>query len=123
MRAPATAIASLVLAASAAGCAQPGSQASKAQAARLSVATGSIATACGYAEELTAFGGRHPKGLGPVEAMAVSGARKLASVYRHDQTDLYQGESIAALVQDTISLLGDCGLPRARSVLLRALHG
>jgi hypothetical protein len=111
----------LAVAASVAGCAQAGTQAPKAQAAKLDVATGRISVACGYAEELTAFGGDHPPQLAWIESIAVSGARKLASVYAQDQNDLYQGESVGAIVNDSISLLHDCGLSPARKVLEQAL--
>jgi hypothetical protein len=114
-------IAAASLATALAGCAQPGTQIPKAQAARLGVATGDISTACGYLEELTAFGGRRGKNLAPIESMAQTGARKLAAVYSHDQTDIYQGDSIGAVLGDGISLLHDCGLPGAVKTLERAL--
>jgi hypothetical protein len=110
-----------VLAVALAGCAQPGTQAPKSQAAKLAVGTGDISTACGYLEELTAFGGRHGKDLAPIESMADAGARKLAAVYAEDQTDSYQGESIGAVLGDSISLLHDCRLTDAERTLDRAL--
>jgi hypothetical protein len=104
-----------------AGCAQAGTpQVSSGEAASIGVATGRIAVACGTAEELRAFGGPHPPGLAGQESIAVSGARKLAEVYRHDHGHIYQGESVGAVLHDTISLLGDCGLGRARRLLRRA---
>ena len=104
-----------------AGCAQPGTQVPEAQAAKLGVGTGDISTACGYLEELTAFGGRKGKNLASIESMAQAGARKLAAVYAHDQTDIYQGDSIGALLGDSISLLHDCGLTGPEKTLERAL--
>ena len=104
-----------------AGCAQPGTSAPAAEAAKLDVATSRISVACGYAEEATAFGGSHPAQLPWIESIAVSGARKLAAVYVGDQSDLYQGESVGAIVNDGISLLHDCGLSGARRVLEHAL--
>ncbi len=82
------------------------------------MATSRISVACGYAEELA---GRHPEQLPWIESIAVSGAHKLAAVYAGDQSDLYQGESIGAIVNDSISLLHDCGLAGARRVLEQAL--
>jgi hypothetical protein len=113
----------IALAVGAAGCHQPGTPAPPGEAAKLDVATSRMSVACGYAAELRAYGNPHPPppGLSYVESIAVSGARKLASVYAHDQTDLYQGESVGAIVNDSISLLGDCRLPGARSVLEGAL--
>jgi hypothetical protein len=110
-----------VAAAALAGCAQPGTSAPPDQAAKLDVATSRISVACGYAEELTAFPGRHAAAQRPwIESIAVSGARKLASVYARDQSDIYQGESVGAIVNDSISLLHDCGLSSARKVLEQA---
>lgn len=114
-------LAGIALAVGAAGCHQPGTPAPPGEAAKLDVATSRMSVACGYAAELRAYGNPHPPGLSYVESIAVSGARKLASVYAHDQTDLYQGESVGAIVNDSISLLGDCRLPGARSVLEGAL--
>lgn len=102
------------------GCAQPGTPAPSAEAAKLDVATGRISVACGYLEELTAFPGRHAPQRPWIESIAVSGARKLASVYAHDQSSIYQGESVGAIVNDSISLLHDCGLSGARKVLEQA---
>ena len=110
-----------MLATALAGCAQPGTQVPKAQAAKLGVGTGEISTACGYLEELTAFGGRKGKNLAPIDSMAQTGARKLAAVYARDQTDIYQGESVGAVLGDSISLLHDCGLTGPEKTLERAL--
>ena len=104
-----------------AGCAQPGTQAPKSQAARLAVGTGDISAACGYLEELTAFGTARGKALASIESMAQTGAHKLARVYASDQTGIYQGDSIGALLGDSISLLHDCGLRQAEQALKQAL--
>lgn len=104
-----------------AGCSHPGTPVPSKESDELDVGTSRISVACGYAEELTATGGPNPKGLSWIESVAVSGADKLASVYASDQTDIYQGESVGAILGDSISLLGDCRLPAARSVLERAL--
>ena len=104
----------------AAGCTQPGTQAPKPEAARLSHATGDISLACGYAEELTAFGGPHPSGLDTQETMGVFGARLLLKVWSHNRTWTYQGETIDQVVRDSISLLGHCGLNHAQQFLRHA---
>lgn len=104
-----------------AGGAQPGTQAPKPQAAKLAVGTGDISVACGYLEELTAFGGREGKDLAAIESMAETGARKLADIYARDQTDIYQGESVGGVLGDSISLLRDCGLSGPATTLERAL--
>lgn len=102
-------------------CAQPGTAVPTKQAAELDVATSRISVACGYEEELTAYQGSNPPGLSAIASIAVSGARKLASVYARDQSDIYQGESVGAIMGDSISLLAGCRLPAARGVLERAL--
>jgi hypothetical protein len=103
------------------GCAPPGTPVQKIQAARLGVATSSISAACGYAWELTAFGGRHPKGLAAQESAAVSAAHKLATVYAHSPSEIYEGESVGSILSDTITLLDECGFPSAKRVLQKAL--
>ena len=114
------AVAAFVLALGA--CAQPGTQVPKPDAAKLDVAAGRISVACGHAEELGAFGGAHPAGLGFIESIAVSGARKLAAVSTRHQSDIYQGESVGGIVHDSVSLLEGCRLPAAQRVLQDALH-
>jgi hypothetical protein len=109
-----------------AGCSQPGTQLPyPGEAAKVGVATERIAVACGYAYQQRAFGGPNPPGLGHLSSIAVSGARKLAGVYSRYQSEIFQGESIGAVVHDSISLLGRCRLPAARRILTRALakHG
>ena len=51
------AVAAAVIGLGLSGCAQPGTQAPRSQAAKLAVGTSDISAACGYLEELTAFGG------------------------------------------------------------------
>lgn len=114
---PLAATISIVLA----GCAQPGTQAPRPEAAKLAVGTGDISTACGYLEERTAFAKAPAKNRAAIEAMAQTGARKLATVYARDQTDIYQGDSIGAVLGDSISLLHDCGLRGAEQTLKQAL--
>jgi hypothetical protein len=116
------ALAALVLALTLGACAQPGTQVPRPDAAKLDVAASRMSVACGYAEELGAFGGSHPRGLAFIESIAVSGARKLAGVFARRQSDIYQGESVGGIVHDSISLLEGCHLSAARKVLERALR-
>jgi hypothetical protein len=104
-----------------AGCAQPGTQVPLSQAPKLSVGTSDISTACGYLEERGAFGEVSRNNLTSLEALAETGAQKLVAVYKTTQTDIYQGDSIGALLGDSISLLHDCGLTKAEKMLERAL--
>jgi hypothetical protein len=115
------ALSALAVALGVAGCLKPGTPVPSKQADQLDVATSRISVACGYEEELTAYGGSHPKALAWIQSIAVSGAQKLAYVYAHDQSDIYQGESVGAIVNDSISLLAGCRLPAARKVLEYAL--
>lgn len=115
----------VALAVASAGCSKPGTPVPSKQSDELDVATSRISVACGYEEELTAASAPSSKALGWIESIAVSGAEKLAFVYARDQTDIYQGESVGAIIGDSISLLAGCRLPAARQVLERALqqHG
>jgi hypothetical protein len=114
--------AAAAIAACVAGCSQPGTTVPyPGEAAKIGVATQRIAVACGYAYQLRAFGGAHPHGLQGVGSIAVSGARKLAHAYSRYQSELFEGESVGAVVHDSISLLEGCGLPRAKRVLTQAL--
>lgn len=115
-----TALIVLALAAGVAGCAKPGTPVSSKTSDELDVATSRISVACGYKEEATATGPADAKLLAWIESIAVSGARKLAFVYARDQTHIYQGESVGAIVGDSISLLAGCRLPAARHVLEQA---
>jgi hypothetical protein len=119
------AAAAAVIAVTLTGCAQPGTQAPRPQAAKLAVGTSDISAACGYREELTAFGGRGGKDLSSITAMARTGAKKLAGVYADDQADIYQGDSVGGVISDAISLLHDCRLTGAERTLEAALraHG
>jgi hypothetical protein len=106
-----------------AGCSQAGTpQVSTKEAAKIGVATSRMTVACGRTGELRAFGGARPRGLAAQESIAVSGARKLAAVYAHDQTHIYQGESVGGLVHESLSLLDNCGLSRAGKLLLAVLE-
>lgn len=108
----------------AAGCSEAGTPyVSLQEAAKIGVATSRITTACGDAEELAALGPPPKRHLGRQESIAISGVRKLAGVYAHDHSHIYQGESVGGVVNDSLSLLRSCGLPSARRALLRAIRG
>jgi hypothetical protein len=92
------------------------------EARKLSTSTSGISTACGVAYQATAFPGAHKKDLEPVEAMASSSARKLASVYTRDQGWIYQGETVHDIVRDALAMLDACGLTKAQNVLAHATY-
>jgi hypothetical protein len=105
------------------GCAEAGTPyVSLQEAARIGVATSRITVACGNAEEMAAFAPPSRRHQAAEESIAISGVRKLAAVYAHDQTHIYQGESVGGVVNDSLSLLKGCGLPSARRALLRAIR-
>ena len=103
-----------------AACSQPGTQAPLASAKKLDEATTAISVSCGYAEQVSAFGGPHAPGLASLDASAAAGARKLAAVDARVPTDVYQGETVNQIVSDSVGLLGDCGLAGAQRTLQRA---
>ena len=115
-------LAVIACAAGVAGCLKPGTPVPSKQSDELDTATSRISVACGYEEELTATGAPDPHELAWIQSIAVSGAQKLAFVYARDQSDIYQGESVGAIVGDSISLLAGCRLPAARQVLEYALE-
>ncbi len=105
-----------------AGCSEAGMPyVSLQEAAKIGVATTRITVACGTADELRAFGKAEPRHLSAEDSIAVSGARKLAAVYRRDQSHIYEGESVGGVVHDSISLLANCHMARARELLVEAL--
>lgn len=89
-------------------------------AKKLDSATSGISTACGLAEQVSAFSGQHGKDLITLEVTAASSGLKLASVYRKNPSWIYQGETVRQIVTDSVSLLGSCGLRGAQAQLKRA---
>jgi hypothetical protein len=116
-RLPACVLAAAVLATA---CGPPQPQPPVSQSNKLGAATGSISTACGEANQVTAFPGDHRRDLMTLEATAGSASRQLAGVYRQHPGWIFQGETVSQLVQDSLKLLGTCGLPQARAVLRAA---
>jgi hypothetical protein len=100
-------------------CAGSASQAPLSQAKKLDVATNGISSACGEAYQVTAFAGEHTRQLKSLSATATQDARKLAGVDRHNSRWVYQGQTVAEIVQDSISTLSSCGLKTAASPLVR----
>ena len=99
-----------------AACGPTPPQAPLPYAKKLDSATSGISTACGLAEQVTAFGGEHGKDLVTLEVTAGSSGLKLASVYRRNPAWIYQGETVRQIE----SVLGSCGLRGARAQLKQA---
>lgn len=104
----------------AAACGPTPPQAPLPYAKKLDSATSAISTACGLAEQVTAFPGQHREDLITLEVTAGSSGLKLASVYRRNPAWIYQGETVRQIVTDSVSLLGSCGLKSAQTELKRA---
>ena len=103
-----------------AGCGALPPQAPLAYAKKLDSATSGISTACGLAYQVTAFPGNHTHDLKTLEATAATDVRKLVTVFRRNRKWIYQGDTIAAISSDAVSMLSSCGLHRAANQLNRA---
>ena len=103
-----------------AACGPTPPQAPLPYAKKLDSATSGISTACGLAEQVTAFGGEHGKDLVTLEVTARSSGLKLASVYRRNPAWIYQGETVRQILADSESLLGSCGLRGTQAQLKQA---
>jgi hypothetical protein len=114
------AVASGVTLALASGCGPTPPQAPLPEAQKLSTSTSDISTACGLAYQSTALDPRARSHLDSIDATAATAARKLAAVYRHNPSWIYQGATVRSIVAQATSTLGACGLHGAKDVLTRA---
>jgi hypothetical protein len=113
------ALAATALAPAFTACGAESPQPPRAYVNKLAVATNGISTAGGNAYRLTTFGGPHAPGLNSLEATASSSAHTLALVDRRNRDWIYLGSTVHRIVSDSVSMLGACGLDRARTRLLR----
>jgi hypothetical protein len=111
------ALAGLTLALATTGCGAKPPQAPLPQARELDYTTSQISSACGEAYQVTAFRGDHRRDLLTLQATAASSARKLRAVYRLNPRWIYQGQSVAAIVSESVARLRECGLGRAAAAL------
>jgi len=119
MRSRALATALLALALSGcAGVAPP--QAPLHYARKLDVSTSDISTACGELYQLTAFPPPPRKDVETLQATASAAVEKLAGVYHRNRNWIYQGASVATIVNQARAMLRGCGLKRAAEELKRA---
>jgi hypothetical protein len=114
-RAPAPAALALALVA----CGATPPQAPLPYAKKLDSATSGISSACGEADQVTAFPGDHRADLVSLEMSAFRSVRKLGSVFARNPAWIYQGETVRQIVHDSSSMLGSCGLHAAQEELLR----
>ena len=87
---------------------------------KINSGTSDISTACGFTLEGSAFPHQHPQ-IAKLESLALTGADDLAGVLHHDQTDLFQGETVRATAESSLALLDQCGLRPAGARLRAAL--
>ena len=105
------------------GCGALPPQAPLAYAKKLDSATSGISTACGGAYQVTAFPGNHTRDLDGLEAAAITDSRKLEKVFYRNRKWVYQGDTVAEIASDGVSMLSACGLHRAAMQLKRATTG
>jgi hypothetical protein len=105
-----------------AGCGPTPPQAPLPQAKKLDEATSGISTTCGLTYQVTQFPGHHEPDLTVLEATASTAANKLASVYARNPKWIYQGETVHAIVQDSLTMLRQCELHNAAQVLTQKTH-
>ena len=110
----------LIAAGAATGCGTLPPQAPFAYAKKLDSATSGISTLCGSAYQVTAFPGNHTRDLDGLEAAAIAYTNKLEKVFRHNRKWVYQGDTIAEISSDAVSMLQSCGLHRAARQLKSA---
>jgi hypothetical protein len=103
----------------AAGCGATPPQAPPAAAAKLDTSLSGISTACGLADQISAFPPTPPAQLASLETTARTAVAKLASVFHANPRWIYQGETVSTITEDAIAMLGSCGLPKARTTLAR----
>jgi hypothetical protein len=99
------------------GCGATPPQAPPRQAAKLDSSLSAISTACGLADQLSAFPPAPPAQLAALEATATRSAAKLASVFHDNPAWIYQGETVRTIVGDSLATLAACRLTQARTAL------
>jgi uncharacterized protein YjiS (DUF1127 family) len=96
----------------AAGCGATPPQAPGPDAYRLNKALSSVSTACGHAYEIRTFS-KGARALAGTERQADKQIPVLARIYRRNPNWVFQGKTVAELVQLSRTYLDDCGLHRA----------
>jgi hypothetical protein len=102
----------LALVALASGCGPTPPQAPGPQAHRLNKALSAISTACGHATEIQEFT-NDAHALTITEHQAQRQIPALARVYRQNPGWIFQGKTVAELVQMSQTYLEECGLHEA----------
>ena len=95
-----------------AGCGPTPPQAPGPQAHQLNEALSQISTACGHAAEVQAFTNDR-RSIATLEHQAASQVPTLARIYKQNSAWIFQGKTVAQLVQMSRTFLDECGLHRA----------
>jgi hypothetical protein len=95
-----------------AGCGPTPPQAPGPQAHRLNNALSAISTACGHAAEIQAFS-NDKRALTITERQAQRQIPAIVRVYRQNSAWVFQGKTVAELVQMSVTYLDECGLHQA----------
>jgi uncharacterized protein YjiS (DUF1127 family) len=109
----------IALALLAAGCGPTPPQAPGPQAHQLNTALSQFSTACGHAAEVQAFT-NDSRSMSILEQQAGSQVPVLARIYKQNPSWIFQGKTVAQLVQMSRTFLDDCGLHGAARRLERA---
>jgi hypothetical protein len=102
-----------------AGCGPTPPQAPGPEAHQLNLALSRISTACGHAAEAQTFT-NDKRTLTTLEDQAERQIPTLVRIYRRNPAWIFQGKSVAELVQTSRSFLDECGLHTAARRLAAA---
>jgi hypothetical protein len=105
-----------------AGCGPTPPQAPGPQAYRLNKALSTLSVACGHAYEIRTFT-KSPRALTATERQAEKQIPVLAQIYRRNPDWVFQGKTLAQLVQMSRTYLDQCGLDQAARRLAAATSG
>jgi hypothetical protein len=103
----------------AAGCGPTPPQAPGPEAYRLNTALSRISTACGHAAEVQAFTNDR-RAMASLERQARQQIPTLARIYARNPDWVFQGKTVAELVELSESYLDECGLHAAARRLAAA---
>jgi hypothetical protein len=109
----------IALALLAAGCGPTPPQAPGPQAHQLNTALSQFSTACGHASEVQTFT-NDKRSMAILERQASSQVHTIARIYRQNSDWIFQGKSVADLVQMSRTFLDECGLHGAARRLEQA---
>jgi hypothetical protein len=104
------------------GCGATPPQAPGPVAYQLNKALSTFSTACGHAAEVSAFS-RSGSELAGLDRLAAGKVPVVARIYHRDKAWVFQGKTVAQLVQMSVSFLTECGLHGAAARLTRATAG